>query len=676
MKPCNWISREPGRLWIVFMSALLMTQAVRGTVIPADRVYPWQGNVGIPGGIPVVTVIHTNLPASGLTALIVNAALRSCPSNQVVMLPPGTFVFDGMIDWQSVNHGVVLRGTTRSGTNATKIISRALIPIYMRRFWSGSAMGTAVNVAQDTVQGNRQIILTTVPSWIKIGQLYGIDMLNDEVLASVNTCREGADIARNHFASAGQRGMGQTFRVTAFTNNTLTIECPLTWSFKTNLSAQVWKFAYDPETATPRILCGIEDLEIEGAARLGSVSHMIFLENCDRCWVKNVRSHLVPCNTHIYISYSYRCEVRHCWVDDGFSDGAGQDYGIALYYNSCNCLIEDNIASRCHEGFEVGQGCAGNVIAYNFQSEGHASSDEIDMIIGHNCHGMMNLFEGNVGYGKIMFDCIHGSSSHETVFRNRVYGWQSTEKHNNCAIDVDYFNRFCNVVGNVCGYEGFHTVASIQAPAWSFFDKIVYKWGYVNAYGLQTSCYDPASVMKLIFHGNYDTVSKTVLWDPSVADHTLPASYYLSSKPSWFGKLAWPPVDPFTPRTYVGFETNIPAGHRFVYRVDPPKSPVNLAPVAVATASPLVAQPLVSIAFSSIGSFDPEGVVLSYHWEFGDGGISTAANPSHAYSQVGTYDARLPVSDGLNTSSARSLLIKVELAGGNQPSVDNSVPRP
>src|SRR4029077_18403129 len=102
---------ERGTPRIQFILALVITQTLHGVIIPSDRLYPWQDNVGIPGGIPVVTNIYTNLPAGGLTATIVNAALRSCPSNQVVMLPPGTFVFDGGIDWQSVNHGVVLRGT-------------------------------------------------------------------------------------------------------------------------------------------------------------------------------------------------------------------------------------------------------------------------------------------------------------------------------------------------------------------------------------------------------------------------------------------------------------------------------------------------------------------------------------------------------------------------------------
>lgn len=37
---------------------------------------------------------------------------------------------------------------------------------------------------------------------------------------------------------------------------------------------------------------------------------------------------------------------------------------------------------------------------------------------------------------------------------------------------------------------------------------------------------------------------------------------------------------------------------------------------------------------------------LSYQWDFGDGGTGTAANPSHAYSALGTYTVKLIVTDG------------------------------
>jgi len=50
-----------------------------------------------------------------------------------------------------------------------------------------------------------------------------------------------------------------------------------------------------------------------------------------------------------------------------------------------------------------------------------------------------------------------------------------------------------------------------------------------------------------IRHGNFDYLTNTVHWDTNLADRALPASLYLSKKPSFFnaGKgYTWPWVDP------------------------------------------------------------------------------------------------------------------------------------
>ncbi len=85
----------------------------------------------------------------------------------------------------------------------------------------------------------------------------------------------------------------------------------------------------------------------------------------------------------------------------------------------------------------------------------------------------------------------------------------------------------------------------------------------------------------------------------------------------------------------------------------------NLAPIAVASANPTAGPAPLAVSFSSTGSSDPEGQTLTYAWTFGDGGTSTAANPSHTYSQPGQYSARLSVSDGVNTTLSTPISISV-----------------
>ena len=94
---------------------------------------------------------------------------------------------------------------------------------------------------------------------------------------------------------------------------------------------------------------------------------------------------------------------------------------------------------------------------------------------------------------------------------------------------------------------------------------------------------------------------------------------------------------------------------RFVPSNQPPTAAAGAAPTQ-GTAAPLI------VNFSSAGSADPEGQALTYFWSFGDGATSTAANPTHTYSQLGVYSATLTVSDGASAASA-----SVSITVGNTP---------
>jgi PKD repeat protein len=51
--------------------------------------------------------------------------------------------------------------------------------------------------------------------------------------------------------------------------------------------------------------------------------------------------------------------------------------------------------------------------------------------------------------------------------------------------------------------------------------------------------------------------------------------------------------------------------------------------------------------FSSAGTADPNGDLITYSWNWGDGtAVSTTAAPSHTYVNAGTYIVTLSVTDG------------------------------
>jgi fibronectin type 3 domain-containing protein len=89
----------------------------------------------------------------------------------------------------------------------------------------------------------------------------------------------------------------------------------------------------------------------------------------------------------------------------------------------------------------------------------------------------------------------------------------------------------------------------------------------------------------------------------------------------------------------------------------------NVPPIAVATATPVFGASPLLVNFNASGSHDPNNQALTYQWDFGDGGTSTAANPSHTYNApagvVTNFDATVTVRDPGGLTAQKSLLISV-----------------
>ncbi|MGH1525255.1 PKD domain-containing protein [Leifsonia sp. L25] len=78
--------------------------------------------------------------------------------------------------------------------------------------------------------------------------------------------------------------------------------------------------------------------------------------------------------------------------------------------------------------------------------------------------------------------------------------------------------------------------------------------------------------------------------------------------------------------------------------------PPNQPPVASFTATPNG----LSLAVDGTASSDPDGSVVGYAWNFGDGGTATTPTASHTYAAGGTYTVSLTVTDnrgGTNTAT-------------------------
>src|ERR1044071_7377241 len=98
-----------GKWWRLMIAGTCLASLVgRAAVVPANlagrvaspNALPWQGVVGIPGGVPNRTVIFADASKSPYNAdptgvldatSAIQSAINACPSNQVVYLPAGRY---------------------------------------------------------------------------------------------------------------------------------------------------------------------------------------------------------------------------------------------------------------------------------------------------------------------------------------------------------------------------------------------------------------------------------------------------------------------------------------------------------------------------------------------------------------------------------------------------------
>ena len=81
-------------------------------------------------------------------------------------------------------------------------------------------------------------------------------------------------------------------------------------------------------------------------------------------------------------------------------------------------------------------------------------------------------------------------------------------------------------------------------------------------------------------------------------------------------------------------------------------APANAAPAAVVGGPYAGEAGTTLIQFDGSASSDPDGDMLSYAWDFGDGGSATGDRPTYTYPGAGNFEVRLIVNDGTVDSEA------------------------
>jgi hypothetical protein len=550
------------------------SEAALTDVIPSDRSVDWS-HAGIPGGIPSAAwpISQTLSPSGGADdSVAIQAAISSAPAHSVVLLNPGTYtlhrtstVCSGLSDDYGggvyeaglcINKPVVLRG---SGPDKTilKYGDGANIVSLGDTYLSSKAV-VFIDISGGMAKGSTAITLASASgisagSYLVVTQDNPPDADNRPLVdttgytGSCSAC--GHDMANNV--------MTQIVRVAAVSGNTVTLERPLYFTYGT--SPKAFRLPSMVENA------GLENLRLSPTASSGSgiVFKNINLESCGYCWVTDVESDMAVDRSHIYLSDVYGSEIRGNYLNDGYNHNSGENYAVYLEFRNSENLIENNIIRKARHS-TIMSGGSGNVFGYNYlvdayMGEYHNSLPESNT---HAAHPYMNLWEGNVT-PNIEFDFAHGSASHNTAFRNHVSMTCTNPDTSQpmtgalYGMNIAYFNNYMNAVGNTIGpYGSACTAGAYELRAGTPQGATIFKLGYYDDGG--TVAPDAGVAAKvaqtLLRGGNWDCKTGSVVWSDNAPDggaasgylpaQTLPASLYRTSKPAWFGVVAWPPIDP------------------------------------------------------------------------------------------------------------------------------------
>ena len=564
-------------------------QAWSGILNPT-RAIDWS-EAGIPGGIPSRTTNCATLHAatygngSSDATSAIHSALSNCHTGQVVLLSAGTFLVKGNIQ---VPANVTLRG---AGANQTilKAHNTSGAVVSLGNTVVLYSQPNAVAITGGATAGSTSITLSST-SEITAGSYLIIDQLNDNVLVTSNGSEGHCTWCDN--GQGGTRTQGQIVEVTSVSGNSVRISPGLYVAYTLTPHAT-------PFSATK--YAGVEDLQVY-AHNTGARSNFA-MSGCAYCWLSGVEGNYAD-GDHVEVDFSYRGAIVNSYFSNAYSHGPGQyDSDLVLRNKTSAMLVQNNIFERLHASVMLEWGAAGNVIAYNYSLGNYdsrtpnAAMNDVDL---HGAHPQFNLFEGNdvMSYGQ---DNIWGSSGNNTYFRNwargttkacnplsgrgrvvcspvgtqgasGVNGWWEFQgvRAVNATYEVSNMNEVGNVVGSadiasLHAYGNSSVIPQVEM-AWAIcgstpcgagsrgYDHEVY--GYTFGYAESGSngsgtgcgsgagtCYSLTPWETIFLHGDYSYITGNVTWNPA-AKQSLPASFYLSAKPSWWGSAPYPAVGP------------------------------------------------------------------------------------------------------------------------------------
>jgi hypothetical protein len=593
--------RRPSRL-LVLLTAFSLTAAGQSSsgILDASRAIDWS-QAGVVGGVPSGSWTQCGSTiAAGASASTIQAAINSCPANHYVQLGAGTFNLSTGLTMVS---NVVLRGQGANQTilnfngaagcfygGAAICISSDLYTHNNDGVFSYPGQSQAANWTAGYNQGATSITLGTVGSnGVVNGQYIFLNQANDTTVLSnaLFSCDKTTPACSIEGGAPGQTIGGtnysqlQVVKVIGGCATKCTGAGPFTVTISPGLYGKNWSSGKNPYAWWPNPMiqhAGVENMSLNlSNSGLSDNGAAVNIYNGANNWVTGVAV-LHGSRAGVWIF-----EGGHNTVQSNYFyqtiDAGSQSYGVELDLASDN-LVVNNIMQQVTAPM-MGGAQFGNVWAYNFGVNQYQTVSANCMYpavdFAHDAAAQYNLYEGNF-MSNYEGDVVHGSSGLNTLFRNVATGYELGKTCATNAVDLDPYERYENVVGNVFGTPGYalhyDDFASPNPPDENFAPQYIYILDQAHG-GLGPDAFTGSSLLRW---ANYDSVTRAVRFcgnstdtgwaactqgsevptavgtypnsiptfgDTGKGQNPMTASFIYSAAPSWWpsGK-PWPPVGP------------------------------------------------------------------------------------------------------------------------------------
>lgn len=231
--------------------------------------------------------------------------------------------------------------------------------------------------------------------------------------------------------------------------------------------------------------------------------------------------------------------------------------------------------------------------------------------------------------------------------------------------DVDYLPVNAGGAANainednlIAGTSGNDSRSGLYASAFVY-DGVSAQYMLPLAGGLRSGAADINDFDQVVGYSESSEGNRAILWDVAsgavqdLNDLLAAGSGWVLSSATAINNAA----------EIVGVGTLNGQPHGFLLSTGETQTPLNQPPVAIASSDVSSGKVALVVNFTGSDSYDPDGAI-EYSWDFGDGAGSVEANPSHTYTETGTYLAELTVTDDGGLIDSVIVQITVRKNGG------------